>query len=253
MQMRRKPAVMSLVVTTLFAAGCGGGDGGGATTLPAPVASTSTLPATTSTVLAATTVPATTVTTVAGPDLTAKANAAIIQKSDLPAGWEPVAPEDPSLNIEPIWKALITCLGVPAVTPAGIATSPTYKRGLATQARSTVEYTTEASATGIATALAGPKFTGCANDAFNADAKISVPEGGVAGPVTIGPRTGAPKSFTYRINHDVNLGELKVPIFQDYVVIFSGGTIIRGMFLQPGDQFPPDLEKTLLEKVTSRA
>lgn len=257
MKMQRKPAVMSLLVSTLLAAGCGGGDGGGSTTtVPAPEVTT-TVPATT-TAAPSTTAAAVTSSTAAAAaaNLGPKALAAIFQQADLPAGWKPVDPADPQLNLETVWTELTKCLAVPATKPLGIATSPTYIRGLATQARSTVEYTTEAAATAFATALAAPKVQGCLTDAFNADVKRSAPEGGVPGPVAIASHNVgavAPKTNAYRITAEISLSELKVPINQDFVVIFSGGTIIRALFLNPGSEFPQDLEKSLLQKVVSRA
>jgi len=183
-----------------------------ATSVPTTVASTSTEPTTTTT----TTAPATTTTapaTTAPPDLAAKARAAVLLKADFPAGFEPVPEADGGgLNIEKLWGELGGCLGVAPAQPASTASSPNFLRGLATQARTTVEYMPEASSAALAKALGGPKLQGCATNAFAADVKRSAPEGGVPGPVTVAPLNAppvAPKSFAYRITVEVSLDELK--------------------------------------------
>jgi hypothetical protein len=128
--------------------------------------------------------------------------------------------------------------------------------GLATQARSTVEYGSEPSATAAANALSGPKFQDCANQAFKADVERSKPEGSTAGSVQVAPRDFGQfgqKTLAWRINATVNLQDLQVPLFQDFLVIFNGGTVIRLFFLNPGSEFPQNLERMLVEKVVSRA
>ena len=185
-----------------------------------------------------------------------KAKAATLQTADFPTGFDPVPEADGGgLNIEQLWTELMGCLGVPKGTPTGVGTSPTFKRGLATQARTTVEYASDASAAAIDAAIKGPKFQKCADTAFAADVKRSAPEGGVPGPVAVAASKGAPvapKSSTFRITVTVNLAELTVPLFQDFFVIYTGGAVIRALFLNPGSEFPQDLERTLLGKVISR-
>jgi len=243
--MKMTRAVPALLVTALFSAACGGGGSGtkqaGGPTVPAPA------------------VGGAPTTVVAGTDpvVTAKAQAAGLQPNDFPAGWKPTPPEDGGgLNLDTVWTELTKCLGVTTAAPAGTFTSPTFLRGLATQARSTVEYTSEASSAAISSALAGPKFQGCANEAFTADVKRSAPQGGVPGPVTIAPLDVAAvapaKTTTYRINVTISLDELKVPLFQDFMVIFNRGAVIRLFFLNPGSEFPRDLQRTLIDKVVSR-
>jgi hypothetical protein len=186
----------------------------------------------------------------------AKAQAAVLQKDDFPPGWG-TQPPDAGLNIEMVWQELTGCLGVQNVSrPAALATSPTYLQGLATQARATVEYTTEPSASAVATALGSSRFDRCANDAFKADVERSKPEGSTAGAVQVAPRDYTQygqKTLAWRINATVNLSDLQVPLFQDFVVIFNGGTVIRLFFLNPGAEFPQNLERSLVEKVVARA
>ncbi len=253
---RRQPVAVSLFLGTLLAAGCGGDKAKVAapsTTTPVLETSTSAELTTTTALVATTAAPAV---TAAAADLSAKAKAATLQTADFPTGFKPVPESDGGgLNIELLWTELLGCLGVPKGTPAGIGTSPTFKRGLATQARSTVEYTSEASAAAVATAIGGPKFQKCATDAFIADVKRSAPEGGVPGAVTVAASKGpavAPKASSFRINASVKLDELTVPLFQDFFVIYTGGAIVRALFLNPGSEFPQDLEKTLLETVVKR-
>jgi hypothetical protein len=49
------------------------------------------------------------------------------------------------------------------------------------------------------------------------------------------------------------LDELQVPIFQDFLVFFDGDTVVRMFFLNPGGPFPPNLERSLVDKVLARA
>ncbi len=190
--------------------------------------------------------------------LIAKAQAATLQPADFTPGFA-AQPEEPGqgLSIERVWQELTACLGVKVKgAPAGVATSPTYLRGLATQGRSTVEYTTEPNAAALATALAGPKAQACFTRVFAADVDRSKPEGAKPGPVTVTTRQVPPagdKIMAWRINASVNLDELVVPLFQDFLVIFNKGTVIRMFFLNPGAEFPQDLERSLLDKVVARA
>lgn len=239
--MHARRVVRLLAVAALFGAGCGGGgDGGpGAGGTPAVSAAPVTSPPTTD------------------PALAAKATAAVLQPGDFPAGWKPVPEDDGGgLNIERLWAELTRCLGVDASGQrAAVATSPTFLRGLATQARSTVEYTSAATTGAITAALDGPKFQGCAKEAFDADVKRSAPEGGVPGPVAVAPLDAprpAPQTYTYRVTVTINLDELKVPLFQDFFVMFTRGAVIRMLFLNPGSEFPRDLERSLVEKVVAR-
>ena len=191
------------------------------------------------------------------PTLVAKAQATTLQTADFAAGFE-AQPDEPGqgLSIDLVWKELLQCLGVKRPAPTGLGTSPTFLRGLATQGRSTVEYTSEKAAATLATALAGPKAPACLNKVFAADLDRSKPEGATPGPVTVTPRDIAPagqKTMAWRINASVNLAELVVPLFQDFIVIFNGGTVVRMYFLNPGSEFPQDLERSLLDKVVARA
>ena len=251
-----------LLALLLLPAACGG-DGEEATatttTVPPP-AETTTTPVPTSitvptTVAPVTTAPAPTAAAADPAAQTAKAKAAVLQQADFPAGWEAIpAADGGGLNVDTIWTELTTCLGV---TPAPIAssTSPTFLRGLATQARTTVEYTSEASANAIEAALSSRQANACLASAFTADVKRSAPEGGTPGPATVAPHNVAavaPRTKAYRITAEVSLDELKVPLFQDFYVIFTKGAVIRAMFLNPGSPFPPELERTLLQKVVGR-
>jgi hypothetical protein len=137
-----------------------------------------------------------------------------------------------------------------------VATSPTFLQGLATQARATVEYTTPSSVAAIEAGLAGPKIQGCAVAAFTVDAKHSAPQGATPGPSTLSPLTVPPlglREFPFRVNVTMDLQSLQVPIFQDFLVIFNGDTLIRAFFLNPGSGFRQDLEQSLLRATVARA
>jgi len=84
----------------------------------------------------------------------------------------------------------------------------------------------------------------------------SKPEGATPGAVKVTPSdvtVAGKKALSWRINATVNLQDLVVPLFQDFVVIVNKGTVVRTLFLNPGSEFPQDLEHTLLEKVAGRA
>jgi hypothetical protein len=161
------------------------------------------------------------------------------------------------LQIERLWQNLTHCLNVDnAPTKPVLATSPTFKRGLATSAVSTVEYTTASSAASIAGALGGAALQGCLTSAFNANAKLSAPQGATPGPATVTPLTVAPvgdKMYAFRVNVTMDLSGLQIKLFHDFVVAFKGSTVIRMWFLNPGSAFPPDLEQTLVHNVVGRA
>lgn len=263
--MFRLSTVTSLLVTTLLVAGCGGGgENEAAVTTLAPAEFTTTVVEATTTLAPTTTVPAATTTAApaaaaVGPEQTAKAAAAVLQPADFPPGWKALGPDDPGLLLETLWADLTRCLGVAPAQTVGIATSPTFLRGLATQARTTVEYMPAAAATTLVQAISGPKFQGCATSAFAADAltvaKRDLP-GATPGPVTIAPLNApkaAPQTSAFRITFTMNLAELQVPISQDLHVIVVKGAVIRALFLNNGGEFPQDLERSLVQKVVARA
>lgn len=228
---RNRRLAACLLLATLLVAGCGGDDNDDA----APASTTPASP---------------------GPAAAGKAQSAVLQSADFPPGWEALPPGEGGLHLEETWTDLTRCLGVEnRGQPAGVATSPTYLRDLATQARSTVEYLPEPAAQAIATSLAGSKFQACATEAFNADAKRSAPEDAVPGPVEVSPLdspTYSQATSASRIRVTMNLSDLQVPIFQDFLVFVDGGTVTRMFFLNPGAPFPPDLERSLVEKVLAR-
>lgn len=251
--MKRQHAGGVLLLTAVFGAACGASE-----------VKTGALPTTTTTTVAPTTtvttapLPTTTTLLSTDPALAAKAKAAVLQPADFPTGFSPQPDEAGSgLGLEQLWSDLLRCLGVTAsAPPAGIAVSPTFMRGLATQSRTTVEYTTVAVATAVTTALNGPKADVCLTEAFGADVVRSKPEGSTAGPASVAkqavPQAGQ-QSMGWRVRADVHLDDLVVPLYQDFEVVVDRGTVIRAMFLNPGSEFPQDLEKSLVQKVVSRA
>jgi hypothetical protein len=182
----------------------------------------------------------------------------VLQTGDFPYGYQPQQPDpNGNLQIDVLWADITHCLGLPDPTAEGReASSPTYKLGLATQAVSTIEYTTPLATADIAAAVGGPAFTFCATTAFNANAKRVAPQGATPGPAALSPLNVPPvgdKMFAFRINITQNLSDLQVPISQDFYVIINGVTVSRLWFLNPGSPFPPDLEQSLVQKVVTRA
>lgn len=202
------------------------------------------------------TAPSSTVPASADPDQKAKAEAAVLKIEDFPAGWDEHDPTQ-GLAIELTWNDLLDCLGVDeaADQPLGIAVSPTFLQGIGTQARSTVEYVSEERAQELAAALTSGDFNDCATEVFGEDAVRSAPEGGTPGPLTVAPldfpSLGDSTSAT-RITFEMKVGDLPIPITQDLIVVFEGGTVSRLSFLNPGGPFAPNLQRTLVETVVNR-
>lgn len=200
--------------------------------------------------------PTSTVPASADAERKAQAEAAVLRLEDFPDGWEE---HDPTagLALELTWNDLLSCLGVPSGgQPLGIATSPTFLQGLATQARSTVEYLPEERVQAIGAALGGPDLDRCLGDAISADAVRSAPEGGVPGPVTVSvldaPSLGQ-STTARRMTFTMKVEDLEIPIVQDLVVVLDGDAVTRLVFLNPGGPFPPGLQRTLIEAVAGRA
>lgn len=237
--MRHHRALAPVLATVLLLAGCGGGDAGEGATGTTTSAPTSSAPAPVS----------------ADPAKEAQAKAAVLQDADFPPGWQQQEPEE-GLDLETTWRDLTACVGVEgAGETLAIATSPTFLRGLATQARSTVEYMPEPQAQSVAAALDGPKFQECATKAFAEDAGRNAPEGGKPGPVEVKPLEFAElgeRTFAWRATFNLALGDMQVPIVQDLVAVFDEGAVSRFMFLNPGSPFPEDLGRSLVETVVGR-
>ncbi len=246
----RTRALLACATSTLLLVGCGD-DAGDQT-------AGSTIPASTSTTAAAASAPAQTTTTAAGGDAarTAKAKAAVLQASDLPTDFKEQPPED-GLKQGVAFKELATCLGVNAQSVASAA-SPTYVRGIATQVASTVEYIPLPSVQAVAMAFGGSeKLPACSKQAITADVKRSAPQGATTGSVEVAP-LDFPKlgqlTAAYRATTTAQLpGGPPIPITQDFVIVFKGEAVSQLKFLSPGMPFPADLQRTLTEKVVSRA
>lgn len=262
----RNRIVITVVVAALVGAGCGGGTTKNSvkntTSTSASTSTTTTIPATTSTVAPSTSTSKVTSTVAPpvtiDPALAAKAAAAVFKPADFPYGYTAQPPDPTSgLQIARLWKTIAPCLGVDNTPPTPlVATSPTFKSGLATQAVSAVEYTTPSSAASIAAALGGPKVQACLTSAFNANSKLSAPQGATPSPATVTllavPPVGA-KTIAFRVNVTMNLGSLQIKLFHDFLVVFKGSAVIRTWFLNPGSGFPPDLEHTLVADVVGRS
>ena len=247
----------AFVTLACLAMGCSGGRTTATSSGVTSTTTSTTRPATTT----VTSGPATTGVTLApDPAIAAVAAAAVLQTGDFPYGYQALQPDpsDPNggLQIDMLWSDMAHCLGVPSPSAGRLSTSPTYKTNVATQAESTVEYTTTSAAAAIAAAVGGSTFMGCATTAFNANAKRSAPQGATPGAAAVTPLNVpavGDKMFAFRVNITQNLSDLQVPIFQDFYVIINGVTVSRLWFLQPGSPFPPDLEQTLVQKVITRA
>ena len=246
----RTPGLLACASITLLLAGCGE-DAGDQT-------AGSTVPASTATTAATTSAPAQTTTTAAAGDAakTAKAKAAVLQAGDLPTDFKEQPAED-GLKQGVVFKELATCLGVNAQSVASAA-SPTYVRGIATQVASTVDYFALPSVQAVAMAFGGSeKLPACSKEAVTADVKRSAPEGATMGAVEVAP-LDFPKlgqlTSAYRATTTAQLpGGPSIPITQDLVIVFKGEAVSQLTFLSPGMPFPVDLQRTLTEKVVSRA
>lgn len=236
-----------IFVTALLVASCGGGSdankGAAGTTVPAPTTTVAPAPSTSA-------APPTT-------DPRAdRAAAAVLQLADFPPGYS-LQPPDQGLYIDLVWQDIIRCLGVESVAqPAATATSETFLKDIATQARTRVDYVSAEAQQAIAAALASPQVDQCLTDAFTADAVRSAPDGATPGPSVVSPLDvpqAGDQTLAWRINLTVNLGDLQIPIYQDFMVVFKDGTVIPMFFLNPGSPFPRALEASLVDTVVSRA
>jgi hypothetical protein len=244
---RRRSLAAVLAASPLLAA-CGDAeDEEAAGTTPSTAAEETTDPST---------APSSTVPASADPARKAKAEAAVLKKEDFPAGWDEHDPTQ-GLALELTWNDLLDCLGVEKSPdqPLGIAVSPTFLQGVGTQVRSTVEYVSEARSQELAAVLTSGDFVECATEVFTEDAARSAPEGGQPGPLTVAPLDFAPlgqSTSATRINFEMKVGDLPIPISQDLIVVFEGGTVSRFSFLNPGGPFAPNLQRTLVEAVVGR-
>jgi hypothetical protein len=251
MQTRR--ILVALMIAALVSGGCGDDDGDVATD-----SSTTTTAADTTTTSEAAAGKGASATGAQG----AKAKAAVVQLSDLPAsGWREQAPED-TPDHETTWQALATCLGIGDLKQdeTGSATSPTYVTGLAQQVTSTVAYVPVGRAGEIAAAFASDKFEGCAKTAIADDVARNAPEGAEVVSVDVVPldlpRLGA-LTTSYRATGMLTIGPgIQITVYTDVVAVFSGPAISRLVFINGGPAgapFPDDLERSLVEKVVTRA
>lgn len=241
-----------LLVLAVTLAGCTGGSGKKATTTSAPPSSQAASTSAPSTSAASST---TSTAAPLDPAKAAKAKDAVLQPADFPAGWQ-AKPDEERLDHETTWQDLTRCLGT-ADTARGLgsAVSPTYTHGMATQVTSAVEYLAPASAPGIAAALAGPKYTACAKEAFTADIKRNAPPEATLGTIEVAPldfeKLGQ-LTVAARATAMLDLGGLKITIFQDLTYVLKGDAVSRVTFLNPGGPFEPNLQKLLVEKVSGR-
>lgn len=231
----------------LVLSGCPDGDGNGSTTTSGPGATSP------STSVGGTTTPGT---TPGDPEKAAKARAAVIQASDLPAGGWEAKPEDEWLDHETTWRELTACLGAEdSGQGLGSAVSPSFGRGPATQLRSAVEYLPPAKVQDLVTAFNGPKLASCAQQAYTADVKRNAPEGAEVGPIAVAP-LDVPKlgqlTSASRATTKISLG-FPIDISQDFVVVFKEDSVTRVTFLGAGTPFDPELRQSLLGKVVGRA
>ncbi len=257
-----------LTLSAVVIGACGDGDGGAlseidptTTTIAAAPGSTtasSTAPASSgppaSTPGAAAT---TTTTTSLGPQDPAKlvlAKAATLQIADLGAPWQ-AKPEEERLDHETTWVELTACLGVPdSGQGQARAVSPTFTKGVATQATGAVELVPAGAAQRIATAFAGPKALGCAKDALTSDVRRNTPPGATIGTVEVTPGdvSGLGQlTVAYRSVTPIDLG-FPIQVFQDHVIVFKGDAVTRVTFLNPGGSIPVDEQRMIVEKVVAR-
>lgn len=186
----------------------------------------------------------------------AQAEAAVLQRRDLPDDWKAQDASD-GLHVDVFWREVTGCLGLQGVEPpAAWAVSAGYMHGLATQARTMVEYRRSSANAEIAGALEGPAFKDCALRAIAADVDRSAPQGAVREGIDFAPlnmaRAGE-RTISWRAITTVNVDGLRVPLHQDFVVAFKGQAVVPMAFLSPGSPFPPDLEGSLVQTLVSRS
>ena len=188
----------------------------------------------------------------------ARAEAAVLALADLPAGWRAQAEEDRP-DHDTTWQALASCLETedPGRTAVAAVTSPTFVSGVATQVTSSVAYLgSEEQVQAVAAAYTGEQFMACASEAFAGDVERNAPPGATVSDVEVAafefPDVGDAVA-AHRVMARIDLGEVTVPLVMDVVTIFDGRAMSRMVFLNPGDPFPEELQRSLTEKVVGRA
>lgn len=188
----------------------------------------------------------------------ARAEAAVLALADLPAGWRAQAEEDRP-DHDTTWQALADCLEIedPSQAAVAAATSPTFVSGVATQVTSSVAYLgSEEQVQAVAAAYTGEQSLACASEALASDVERNAPPGGTVSEVQVAAFEFPDMEdavAAYRAMARIDLGEVTVPIVMDVVTIFDGRAMSRMVFLNPGEPFPEELQRSLTEKVVGRA
>lgn len=189
-----------------------------------------------------------------------RADAAVIQRADLPPEWkEQPAADRP--DHEKTWTDLLTCLnlGDPAEGVDAAAVSLTYTAGVGTQVTSSVVYLSDQRSEQINAGFADSSFPSCAEEAFAEDVLRNAPEGSPMGDITIEevefPPAATPgtTASAYRAQTSIEIAPgTPISVFQDFVVVVRGGAVSRLTFVNGGEPFPDDLKQALVAKVLSR-
>ena len=180
--------------------------------------------------------------------------ALVLQEGDFPPGWtsEPAEPDE----ADDTGEDLEACLGIAVDDDSRPeAESRQFTQGPLTQASSSVSLAPDQAAVDTEfAAIQGPKFAGCAEQAFDAAADED-PE------VAFAPSRAELLEFpdvgdgvvASRLSTTVTAEGQQIPIYADLVFVRQGLAELSFSFINAGEPFPTDLATELVQKVLARA
>jgi hypothetical protein len=182
-----------------------------------------------------------------------------LRQSDFPAGWERQAnPVTASANVQ-AERAMYGCLGTPSPTSHTTANinSPVFVQ-TSQQASSNVTFThTGAQSQADYAALAQPAAGDCTRKVLLSTLPRALPFGSTVAssaessdPVTAASGEQA-AAFFVTVDLDVRGG--RTTVYAEFTTIRRGRALVAIQTISLGEQFPSDLQQTIVSNVESRA
>lgn len=188
----------------------------------------------------------------------AKAEAAILKATDLPAGWNS-RPHEPLPGEDQLERDIARCLGItpPAARGTAHVRSQDFTQGFATASATITFVKTEKEAKADAAAVTSNKFGECIKPGYADQVHHVAPEGNTVTkarvePLTL-PRFGD-RSVAQRVITSIHIPEpnIDLDIHIDVVRFFKGRAEAELVVVAPGMPFPNDLVSGLAGKMVAR-